>query len=268
MNRYTVIGSAGFVGANVVRILRDRGVDAFCPVRDSSALFGHDLGTVIFCAGVTGDYRSRPFATVEAHVSLLAEVIERASFERIIYVSSTRVYDLLPDGIGTENRPIPVNPGNTDHLYELSKMLGENLTLNQTEGRGVVARLSYVFGWDDDAQGFLSEWLRLARRGKSMTLDSSPFSARDYIHVKDVATALIGIAGGRTGGIINVARGEALSNGAIAELFRQHGWQVAFSRETGITDRSIAIDTTILGGLGLAAQPALSLISGYLSSLS
>ena len=267
MSGYTVIGAGGFVGSHVVTKLRSAGAEPFCPGRDDPALWERDLGRIIYCAGLTGDYRTRPFATIEAHVALLARLVEQASFDRIVYLSSTRLYDLLPDGIGKEDRAIPVNPGNAEHLYELSKLLGENLTLHRSNGRGMVARLSYVFGWEEDAQGFLSDWLRSARDSRELTLDSSPGFARDYIHVDDVAAALVAMADSKATGIVNVARGETLSNAEIAVLFKERGWEVSFSREGGSAKRAGAITAAKLAELGATARPVLPLIGQYLAGL-
>ncbi len=267
MTQYTIIGAGGFVGSHVAARLRAEGVEVYHPARDDPEVWERDLGRIIYCAGLTGDYRTRPFATVEAHVALLARLIERASFERIVYLSSTRLYDLLPDGIGKEDRAIPVNPGNAEHLYELTKMLGENLTLHRSGGRGVVARLSYVFGWEDGAQGFLSDWLRAARGSRRLTLESSQGFARDYIQVDDVAAALVRMADSKATGIVNVARGEMLSNAEIAVLFKERGWDVSFSREGGSSKRAVAISATKLADLGATARPVLPLIGQYLAGL-
>lgn len=267
MSGYTVIGAAGFVGGRVAALLRAAGIEPFCPVRDDPELWNRDLGRIFYCAGLTGDYRTRPFDTIEAHVSLVARVIENARFERIVYLSSTRLYDLLDDGIGREDRAIAVNASNPEHLYELSKLLGENLALHRSGGRGAVARLSYVFGWEEGAQGFLADWLRSARATKTLTLESSPSYARDYIHVDDVARALVALADSRQTGIVNVARGETLSNAEIGVLFKQHGWNVGFAREGGGVKRAGAIDASKLAALGAAARPVLPLIGDYLANL-
>lgn len=267
MTGYTVIGAGGFVGSHVVALLRAAGIEPFCPRRDDPALWDRDLGRIFYCAGLTGDYRTRPFATVEAHVGLLSRLIEQARFDRIVYLSSTRLYDLLPDGIGSEDREIAVNANDREHLYELSKLLGENLTLHRSDGRGAVARLSYVFGWDGAAAGFLSNWLQQARAGKRLVLDSDPRFARDYIHIDDVAHALIVIAGSTSTGIVNVARGEALSNAEIGSLFDESGWDVIFSGEGAAARRAVPIDSSRLKALNAAARPVLPLISDYLAAL-
>lgn len=263
----TVIGGEGFIGSCVANSLRVAGESPWCPKRNDHEVWERDLGRVIYCAGLTGDYRLRPLETVEAHVSLLARLIEKASFERIVYLSTTRIYNLIFDGLGTEYKSVSVNPNDPEHLYELSKLLGESLALHHSDGRGVVARLSYVFDWEAGAQGFLSQWLQAARGSRSLTIDSSPNLARDYIHVDDVASALVSLANGATSGIVNVARGETLSNAAIAAVFEQEGWKVAFSRDDPGADRGVLVDTARLHDLGIRTRPVLQLIEEYLAKL-
>lgn len=266
MSGYTVIGASGFVGSRVVAHLRAQGIEPFCPERDDAALFDGDLGRIFYCAGLTGDYRTRPFATVEAHVALLARVLEQARFERIVYLSSTRLYDSQPGGAGRADDAIAVDAGNAEHLYELSKLLGENLTLHRSGKRGVVARLSYVFGWEQGAEGFLSDWLRQARGGGAITRDSNPGFARDYIHVDDVALILKQLLDGDMRQIVNVARGETIGNAEIAAIFARHGRDVRFTRSGDVAPAS-AIDISGLASASIAARPVLPLIDEYLGGL-
>src|SRR5205085_8478127 len=112
---------------------------------------------------------------------------------------------------------------------DLSKALGENLTIARTGGRGAVGRLSNVYHWGDEAPGFLSAWLIQAQIHRELTLESSPHVARDYIHLDDVVTALLALAEGPPAGIVNVASGELVTNGEIAEVFEELGWHVTFT---------------------------------------
>jgi nucleoside-diphosphate-sugar epimerase len=267
VSRYTVIGAGGFIGGRVVAALRAEGADVHASARDGADLWGQNLGRVFYCAGLTGDYRHRPFAAVEAHVSLLARVLEQARFERLVYLSSTRLYDALDDGDGREDRPIPLDAADPRHIYELSKALGENLAVTQSQGRGVAARLSYVFDWREPAEGFLSDWLRAAASNRSINLDSSPANARDYIHVDDVVRALRAILDNpAAAGVINVARGETLSNAQIAEVFERRGWTVDFRQDaTPVPERRC--DVRRMAALGVRARDVVGLIDGYLDGL-
>ncbi len=266
MAGYTVIGAGGFVGSHVVAHLRRAGIEPFIPDRDDPRLWARNLGRIFYCAGLTGDYRTRPFAAVEAHVSLLARLVERADYARIVYLSSTRLYNSQAGPVGREDGLISVDSGNVEHLYELSKLLGENVTLHRSGHRGIVARLSYVFGWDDGAQGFLSDWLRSARHKREITIDSSPEDARDYIYVEDVAAALRILLDGQGNEIVNVASGETTSNRQIADVFARRGWTSHFVQQAGRTSED-RIDVARLKRAGFEARPAVSLIEGYLAGL-
>ena len=166
MSPYTVIGAGGFIGARLVAALRERGENVYAPARGDPEVFGRDLGRVFYCAGLTGDFMVRPFDTVEAHVGLLSHVLRDARFERLIYLSSTRLYDSLGERGGREDDVLAFDVAAPRNVYDLSKALGENLCLARSDGRASVARLSNVFDASDDAGGFLSDLLKRARRGE------------------------------------------------------------------------------------------------------
>lgn len=266
MAQATILGAAGFVGARLRRRLEGQGTSPFCPGKDDPAVFDRDLGVVYDCAGLTADYAARPFDTVEAHATLVARLAERARFDRLIVLSSTRLYDSSAAELAREDDPLILRPAEPRHIYDLSKALGENVALTQTAGRGAVARLSNVFDWQAGSPGFLSEWLVRAAEARVFTLDSSPTVARDYIHVDDVVDALIAMASAPAPGIVNVASGELTLNSQIAEAFSAAGWRVDFARNDAVP-RPPCADAAKLRDLGVHPRPALDVIRGYLESL-
>ncbi|WP_312163888.1 SDR family oxidoreductase [Phenylobacterium sp.] len=263
MTRYTVIGAGGFIGSRLVAALTARGEEVHGPARGDPGLFGRDLGRVFYCAGLTGDFMIRPFDTVEAHVGLLTQLLRDASFERLIYLSSTRVYDSLGARGGKESDILEFDVAAPRNVYDLSKALGENLCLARSGGRAAVARLANVFDWTDDAGGFLSDLLKRARREKVMTLDSSPLAGRDYIHADDVIAALLAMDAQDTDGIVNVARGEAISNGDVAAVLAQAGWTLNLTGQGA--PHGPVCDVARLHGLGVAPRDVRAVIAGALS---
>ena len=168
---------------------------------------------------------ARPFDTVEAHVSHLAQVLqhglERGSLESLVYLSSTRLYDSQVTGVANETAVLPLDPANPRHLYDFSKGLGESLCHVAGQGRARVARLACVYEGPQDADGFLPALLRqvLAARSAGVArveVSSSPHFARDYVHLDDVVDALIRIAVSGRQPVYNVASGANVSN---ADLF-------------------------------------------------
>jgi nucleoside-diphosphate-sugar epimerase len=262
----TVVGAAGFVGRRLVERLTAEGEAPWTPAKGDPELTARDLGVVYYCAGLTADYDARPFDTVDAHAGLAAEILRAGRFERIVYLSSTRLYDGLPKGDVDEAEPLVFEPTDPRRVYDLSKALGENLVMTRAEGRGRVARLANVYDWQDEAPGFLSEWLIRARAERQIALQSSPFMARDYIHLDDVVSALIALARSDAPQIVNVASGELRTNGEIAEVFEASGWSVGFSGDARPPAQPNArIDR--LRVLGVSPRPVKDVVRAYLEGL-
>jgi nucleoside-diphosphate-sugar epimerase len=262
----TILGATGFVGRRLQARLAVEGWDVFAPAKGDKSLFGRDMGVVFYCAGLTADFDRRPFDTVEAHVTLVSELAQAGRFEQLIYLSSTRLYDSQAAEVLDETAPLIFDPADPRRTYDLSKALGENITLTRTEGRGAVARLSNVFDWEPEAPGFLSEWLIEAARTRDLHLDSSPHIARDYIHLDDVVDSLIAMAEKPAAGTVNVASGALVANGEIANLFLEAGWHVVFSREVSPAPPPRA-DIARLRALGVAPRAVKDVVSRYLESL-
>jgi nucleoside-diphosphate-sugar epimerase len=262
----TIIGATGFVGRRLQARLAAAGWDVFAPAKGDTSLFGRDMGVVFYCAGLTADYDRRPFDTVEAHASLVSALARAGRFEQLIYLSSTRLYDSQAAEVVDEATPLIFDPADPRRTYDLSKALGENIALTRAEGRGAVARLSNVFDWQLDAPGFLSGWLIEAARTRDLRLDSSPHIARDYIHLDDVVAGLIAMAEKRVQGVVNVASGEMVANGEIANLFLQAGWKVTFSRDISPATPPRA-ETARLRALGVSPRPVKDVVRGYLEGL-
>src|SRR5215472_2089070 len=72
MSGYTVLGASGFIGQHLVRYLRQNGETVWTPPRDAPEIYAQDLGRVVYCIGLTGDFIERPLDTVEAHVCQFA----------------------------------------------------------------------------------------------------------------------------------------------------------------------------------------------------
>ncbi|MCZ8184863.1 MAG: NAD(P)-dependent oxidoreductase [Beijerinckiaceae bacterium] len=228
MTRFTILGASGTIGRRLVAWLRTAGEEVSAPARGDEAIWREDLGSVLYCIGVTADFRSRPLETVEAHVSLLRRLLAEARFDRMVYLSSTRVYG----GAGGDDRParedmaLGVNPHSGSDLYNLSKLMGESLCLHGSRGRACIARLSNVVGGEDgDSENFIPSLLREARQGR-IHLRSALDSAKDYIHIDDVVPLLARMARGPATGIYNLASGIRTSH---AE------WVEAIAAATGAT---------------------------------
>lgn len=215
---FTVLGASGFVGSNLVRWLGERNISCWSPSR-GEVLLGNPLGHVIYCIGLTADFRARPFDTVRAHVCRLPEILEQGEFESFLYLSSTRVYAAAC--AGAEDTSLVVDPVQPDDLYNISKIMGEALCLSSKRSGVRVARLSNVYGRDFSSNNFLSSIFRDAIRHNRVLLRTSMESEKDYISVQDVISLLPRIALAGKHRIYNVASGINTSNGAIVQQLQR-----------------------------------------------
>jgi UDP-glucose 4-epimerase len=265
MSQFTVIGAGGFIGGRLAAALAARGDAVYAPGRGDPDLFTRNLGRVFYCAGLTGDFMERPFETVEAHVGLIAQVLREARFERLVYLSSTRLYDSLGARGGHETDVLEFDPALPRNVYDLSKALGENLCLARSQGRAAVARLSNVFAADPAASGFLSELLQRARHERELELASSPGGGRDYILIDDVTRALLALEASAMTGVVNIARGETLSNAELVQVFGDAGWRITLTGQDTPPPPPVC-DTQRMRALGVAPRDVREVLSGILSA--
>lgn len=231
---FTVLGAGGFIGSQLTEALKSAGRgNVYAPLRQGRVdiideVLERELGHVFYCIGLTANFRSRPFDTVDAHVCLLRRLLERGRFESLTYLSSTRVYE----GTATthESAMLQVSPGNPGHLYNLSKLMGESLCL--ASGRKTkVVRLSNVFGRAMPQQNFISQVLKEATDTGRVQFLTAAESAKDYVSVADVVRWLPQIALQGTHSIYNVASGKNTSNANIALLLERKGVAVSFATD-------------------------------------
>ena len=266
MSAFTILGASGFIGGQLKRQLEAEGHVVFAPARGDSSIYSRPLGRVYYCIGMTADFAKNPAATVEAHAGIVSRLVETGNFDHLVYLSSTRLYDRIAQDEGRADTVLPIEPANPRHLYDISKLLGENLCLTAAAGRAAVARLSGVFGTSEDATGFLSEWAQRSAREKTFTLDSASGVVRDYIHIEDTLRALRTIVEQGACGVFNVASGVNLSNADIAEVFARRGWNVSLARET--PRQSLPrCDIAPLGALGVDVRDPRAVIDAWLQGI-
>ncbi len=202
---FTVLGARGFIGRNCVKFLSEQGHTVATPEPDQLLEGKASLGHVIYCIGLTADFRHRPFATVEAHVGLLEKTLKNTKFDSFTYLSSTRVYQGAEEG--REDANLQVNPNDPSDLYNITKLAGESLCLTLDNPNIRVARLSNVAGYDETSENFIQAIIRDGIKGE-IKLQASPDSHKDFIMVEDVAALLAEIATKGEHRLYNLASGE------------------------------------------------------------
>jgi nucleoside-diphosphate-sugar epimerase len=243
MAHYTVFGGKGFIGSHIVKNLEDAGYDVWVPARDDASVFKEDLGLVIYCAG-NGDCTNTPFNVVEANITFLTKIVEKSNFQKLIYVSSTRVY---MNGPGTsESDDLIVCNDDNRRLFNITKLAAEELCIRS--GRNVViVRPSNVYGLALNSTLFLPSIIRHAINNGEVNMFVKPEYTKDYVSVNDVADSCIYLSKAETekGHIYNVAAGYNTNAQSIADVLERHtqceiNWhEIDFPRENfPVTDIS------------------------------
>jgi len=241
--QFTIFGGSGFIGTRLAGQLNALGYDVRPVGRDTWPAAGESLGHVVFTIGMTAQFRGRPFETVETQTLRAYEALSRYRFDSFLYLSSTRVYQ--GSQRTSEETAIVVRPSTADAIYNLTKMTAECLCLSLDDPAVRVARLSNVFGPENDSELFVSSVLREAASTGQVVFRSAPQSAKDYIHAADVAELLVDIALAGRERLYNVSFGENVSNSALADALIACGVKVAF--EDGAPELSFPqIDITRL----------------------
>lgn len=207
---FTVLGASGFVGSRLVASLSAGGIEVFAPHRHDTSFYTRPLGHVLYCIGLTADFRSRPFETVDAHVCVLNRLLRTGDFVSLTYLSTTRVY--IGGADGREESRLSVSSLDPPDLYNLTKLTGESICFNSGRDGVRVARLSNVVGDDTRSANFIFDIGRDALRGH-VKLMTHRESAKDYIAIDDVVDLLPLIATQGRERLYNLAAGVKVSHG-------------------------------------------------------
>jgi nucleoside-diphosphate-sugar epimerase len=213
--KFTILGASGFIGSYLNAFLNKQGVNCFLPPKKYNFSKNENLGHVIYCIGLTADFRERPLDAINAHVCKLIEVLENTTFESFLYLSSTRLYG--GSKTGHEEEIFTVNPNNFDDLYNLSKLMGESACLALKNNQIKILRLSNIIGHDFNSTNFLTSLIKDAVDNGKIILRSSLLSSKDYLNIEDLTKVIIPIAQKGQHQIYNIASGNNITNQEITD---------------------------------------------------
>ena len=210
---YTIFGSTGRIGSYLKKKLISDGNSVFSPSRKDYYLAHKNLGHVIYCCGVTSDFKYRSFDTIESHVCLLSFLLKHKNFESFNYLSSTRLNFPKRSYI---NKIGPNFYGGYEmDIYNASKLAGEALCIQSQIPNVKITRICHVVNPNDkQKENFLSDICGQAKRGE-IVLNSSLKTKKNYIHIDDLSflLQLIGPFGKKK--FYNVASDNLISNNEI-----------------------------------------------------
>lgn len=215
-----VTGASGFVGANLVRALLERGCAVTALVRQSSdlwrleevrdqvvlrtadlsdaaalrALPEADTSDLVFHAAAEGVRPGQTSATVldanlRGSLDLLGLLAERSACRRLVFLSSCSVYG--PGAGVPEDAPLRGRG-----VYARTKIAGEAMCAAYSEAGlvpTVVLRLYTTYGPWEAGYRFVAGTLLRARSGEDMPLTGGEQS-RDFIFIDDATAAMASAA--------------------------------------------------------------------------
>ncbi len=285
-------GAAGFIGSNVVHTLVRQGhtviaLDHFkvgTPDRlkgFSGTIIQADICTfnwesvkegldgVIHEAAITDttitDERLMLAVNTEAFARLL-DFAKRAKI-RVVYASSAGVYG---------NGEVPMretNPMTPENIYGVSKMKMDELTKvymrEHPDLRIVGLRYFNVYGPGEQHKGNAASMMwQLSlqmKAGKRPRIFKYGEQKRDFVYVKDVATATIAGLSAKTSGVVNVGSGKTETFNRVIEVLNKvlgYSYQAEyFDNPYSFYQNETLADISAAGAL-LGYQPAYTLDTG------
>lgn len=205
-NKTIGIVGLGYIGRHLLAVLKSYAavfnIQILCFNRENLDKIGDiELDYLFNCAGYTGDFRTKPFETIDANVNLPIFLLKNARIKDcFVSLSSTRIYGFTKDKsrIFTETDRSKDAHTEGGYIYDGSKKLMESLLLNHaktSDFKIVIPRLSNVFGkytlQDLDDSTFLKLMLKSAISDKTLETTQHKSSAKDYIFIDDAIEGIL-----------------------------------------------------------------------------
>ncbi len=214
-----VVGSNGFLGSAIVAGMARLGVPSIGFTRQSPALLPSGEASVDLLASGSSVWAASSINPWIAENSPDRIAVDRSAFIHFLDSldaarSSTRVI-LLSSG-GTVYDPESQPPYREDSptcpsgAYGQAKVQLEDILLQRRPG-SVVLRVANAYGpgqLSAPGQGVIGHWLRAIREGQQLELIGDPATARDYIYVADVVSAVSAVhANSDVPPVVNIGSG-------------------------------------------------------------
>ena len=243
-----VTGGSGFVGRETVKLLQRNGYavtvldkaekpEDFQNVKYIRGDLQNAAKCVIACAGkdfvIHLAAKPRipesfvdPDSYFDDNVTGTKNILTAASavgVRKFVYCSSSSIYGNNPPPHKPYHKPDPLN------YYAMTKLFGEHLCKqykNMFNLDYTILRFFTVYGPEqpgcDDKGLMIAKFARLAKEGKPLTVHGDGELRRDYIHVSDVAAAIVAAVETRVKSeIFNVGTGHNISVNSVVDILRE-----------------------------------------------
>jgi UDP-glucose 4-epimerase len=240
MKNILITGGAGFIGANLTRLLIREGfkvkvLDNFSTGRyeyleglpleiiegdilssDTLSYACEDIDAVIHLAAQTGvpvsisdprkDCETNVFGTLNVLESVRLQQSQNGRRIRVIFASSNAPLGRQEPPAQETKAPLPISP------YGASKLAGEGycLAYNGTWGlETVVLRFANIYGaFSEHKNSVVAKFIKDIVKNGSITIDGDGLQTRDFIYVEDLCRAvLLALTTPHVGEIYQIATG-------------------------------------------------------------
>lgn len=244
-----VTGGAGFIGANLVRLLLAEGYQV--RILDNFQACGHvninglnidicdsdildqdavkqaitDIDGVVHLAAQTGVPGSiqDPYGDCQANVIGTLNMLEacrHANVKKFIFASSNAPLGKQPPPATEDKAPLPISP------YGASKLAGEGYCLAYQGSWGlgtIVFRFANLYGpYSFHKKSVIAKFLNDIRETGQISIDGDGQQTRDFIYVEDLCRAiLLGLQSGVSGEIFQIATGQETSIATLTALIQE-----------------------------------------------
>lgn len=184
-----------------IRDARDLGIaTVVADLSDIHALYGmltaHEVRSIVHCGAISGPMLAKddPYGLIQINVTGTLNILEacrRLQLERLVFCSSLMVYGASQSSPLREDAPLRA----TD-AYGASKIAAEALVNAYIAAHGVdavSARLAWVYGPRRQTPCSIRRMLTDAMAGRSTQFLTGASALRQYVHVEDVASALVAL---------------------------------------------------------------------------
>lgn len=290
-----VIGGSGFIGSETIKILAKHGIEtiSYDIIQSSSinennkwikgdilelpsiqkAIFEYQVDTILHLVGlpVVESCENSPhfsFLLNVVSVQNTLEAMRMTNVKKIVFASSALVYGAL------QTEPIKETDSTRPNtIYGYHKLIAEQIIKSYSQSYGidyVILRLFNVYGADPHlGKDVISVFIRKALQGEPLVV-KGPRKFRDFIHVSDVAQALLkaqtSINASNT--VLNIGSGTKTSLDQLAKIVKTHFPKAEIKEEaapddgTGLqADISLAKQT-----LGFAPTRPEEAINAYIAT--
>jgi UDP-glucose 4-epimerase len=227
--RVVLLGASGFIGQDLLRYLRDAGVENLAlsstdvdltrpeAVEKLKAIVREGDSLVIVSA-ITPD-KGKDVGTLMRNLSMgehVSAFLEEALLAQVIYISSDAVY---ADDANPVRENSCCDPSSFHGLMHLVRERMFASALQKTGTPYMILRPCAVYGAGDTHNSYgPNRFLRAAIKEYKISLFGQGEEKRDHVSVKDVSSLAGLCLLHRSQGILNVATGESVSFFDVAEM--------------------------------------------------